>query len=146
MAVRRSPAATRCGGFSLLEVIVALAIGAIVLGATAPMVSALLGMVRLRTAAVEFGSALLRARSAALAEGRSWEVRRTAAGSFSVGPAGASGAPETLSGGATFGSATSGGTVRFSPSGVGENATFILTLGGREQRVVVNQRGRVTLE
>lgn len=146
MAIGPARVDTRGCGWSLLELIVALATLAIVLGSAAPVASGVLGLVRLRGAAVEFGSALLRARGAALAEGRSWEVKRTAASSFSVGPVGGTAAPETLSGGATFASATSGGAVRFSSSGIGENATFTLTLGGRETRVVVNQRGRVTLE
>ena len=41
---------------------------------------------------------------------------------------------------------TSGGDVRFFSSGMVDNATFTLGVGDARRRVIVNQRGRVTVE
>lgn len=146
-AVRRAPARGRgAPGWSLVELLIGFALLAIVAVAVAPTFSAALGGLHLRAAAVQLGAALVRGRAGALAEGRAWQLRVIDAAAYGLGPAGGEESREALPGGAAFASVTSGGTVRFAPSGTAENATFILTLAGLERRVVVNQRGRITVE
>lgn len=141
----RSPRRARAG-FTLLELVAALAVlgatvAAVVLGA-----SAALAGVRLRAASVQLFSAFVRAREAAMAEGRTWEVRRVSERVIAVGPSGATPVEEALPDGTRLASATAGGRVRFAVSGTADNATFVLEGGAEQRRVVVNQRGRVTLE
>ncbi|MBU6282604.1 type II secretion system GspH family protein [bacterium] len=141
----RSPRRARAG-FTLLELVAALAVlgatvAAVVLGA-----SAALAGVRLRAASVQLFSAFVRAREAAMAEGRTWEVRRVSERVIAVGPSGAIPVEEALPDGTRLASATAGGRVRFAVSGTADNATFVLEGGAEQRRVVVNQRGRVTLE
>lgn len=148
--VARAPS-PRCrrvrAGFTLLELVAALAVlGALAAAAVLGAGTALAG-VRLRAATVQLFSAFVRAREAAMSEGRTWEVRRVSDRVIAVGPAGAAATEETLPGGTRVASATAGGRVRFAVSGTADNATFVLESGTAEQRrVVVNQRGRVTLE
>ena len=132
-------------GFTLLESVVVLAIAAIVCGAAVPYAAGVLTELELRNGAVRVAAALVRARSAALRDGRTWVV--LAAGrTVSIGPLGGEGQHESLPGRVEVGGSTSGGEVRFSPNGMAENATFQIVLGARERRVIVNQRGRITLE
>jgi hypothetical protein len=60
------------------------------------------------------------------------------------GDAGVAGEP--LPGRVFFAGATSGGDVRFFSSGMVDNATFTLGVGDARRRVIVNPRGRVTVE
>ena len=140
---RRSPRA----GFTLLELIAGLAVlGSLAVAAVLGASAALSG-VRVRAASVQLFSAFVRAREAAMAEGRTWEVRRVNERVIAVGPTGTTAVEETLPEGTRVASATAGGRVRFATSGTADNATFVVESGGAEQRrVIVNQRGRVTLE
>ncbi len=143
---RRGPRRSRAG-FTLLELVAGLAVlGALVVASVLGASAALSG-VRLRAACVQLFSAFVRAREAAMAEGRTWEVRRVTERVIAVGPSGAPPVEEALPEGTRLASATAGGRVRFAVSGTADNATFVLESGAAEQRrVVVNQRGRVTLE
>jgi prepilin-type N-terminal cleavage/methylation domain-containing protein len=139
---------TRCGksrGFTLLETLVVLAIAAIVAMTSFPYAAGTLRDLELRSAVLTLAGAVIRGRTAALREGRTWAL--VARGrSFTLGPLGEEGVREPLPGRVAVVAATSGGEVRFSPAGLSENATFTLGLDAAERRVVVNQRGRVTLD
>jgi Tfp pilus assembly protein FimT len=133
-------------GASLVAMIVVLAVASILLGAAWPGVAAYLETVELRSATLRFGAALARGRVAALTEGRAWRLALADARSFVLAPVGADAPAERLPGGSFFAGATSGGDVRFFPSGLADNATFTLGAGEERRRVIVNQRGRVTVE
>jgi prepilin-type N-terminal cleavage/methylation domain-containing protein len=132
-------------GFTLLEGIVVLAIAAVLCGAAVPYAAGVLAELELRNASVRVAAALVRGRSAALRDGRTW-VLLAAGRTLSLAPLGAQGERESLPDRVAVASSTSGGEVRFSPNGLAENATFRIVLGARERRVVVNQRGRISLE
>ncbi len=136
-------------GWTLLELLVALAAAGVLIGTAVLGAGAFLARLELRAGALRTAGAALRARSAAVREGRAWAL---AAGTRSLvaGPVG--GEPRLvvrLPPRVRLVRATSGGEVRFDPTGRAENATFTLALdGGRDgvARVVVNQRGRVRVE
>ena len=133
-------------GSGLVETVVALAILALLVAIATPVVSSVLAGVQLRSGTTRLCAALLRGRAAALAEGRPWELRLSSGDAFATGPVGGVAVEEHLPRGVVFAGATSGGRVRFSPAGSAENATFVLSASGRERRVVLNQRGRITVE
>jgi type II secretory pathway pseudopilin PulG len=135
----------RQSGLTLLETIATLGVVAIVIAAAAPHASGMLAALELRAGAVRVASAIVRGRIAALREGRTW-VLETTPQELRLGPLGVEPVRETLPGRVRIRAATSGGEVRFAPSGTAENATFTLAVDDREERVVLNQRGRVTLE
>lgn len=149
-AVDSVPRPDGCGGSrgaSLVETIAVLALGAVLLGAAVPAVARLLDTVELRSATVRLGAALARGRVAALTEGRVWRLAVAGTRSFVLAPVGDEEAlAEALPGATFFAGATSGGDVRFFPSGLADNATFTLGAGDARRRVIVNQRGRVTVE
>jgi Tfp pilus assembly protein FimT len=130
---------------TLLETLVVLAVAGVLVGAAVPRAAGVLTEHELRGAAVRVAGAMIRGRAAALRDGRTW-VLAAEGRSITLGPLGEAGAREGLPGRVAIVAATSGGEVRFSPDGAAENATFTLALDARERRVVVNQRGRVTLE
>lgn len=140
----------RCGGArgaSLVEMVVVLALGSVLLGAAWPAIAGLLDTVELRSATLRFGAAVARGRVAALTEGRTWQLRLAGVRDFALAPLGDEDAVlERLPGSAFFAGATSGGDVRFFASGLADNATFTLGAGDARRRVVVNQRGKVTVE
>jgi prepilin-type N-terminal cleavage/methylation domain-containing protein len=133
-------------GVSLVETVVVLAVAGILVGAAWPRAADLLDVVALRSASVRFASALSRGRIAALSEGRSWRLRLDGATGFVLAPLEGDAVPERLPERVFFASATSGGDVRFFPSGLADNATFTLGVGDARRRVIVNQRGHVTVE
>jgi type II secretory pathway pseudopilin PulG len=136
-------------GASLVEIAVVIAVAGVLLGAALPGVAAYLEGAELRSASVHFAAALSRGRVAALTEGRTWRLHLPGLRSYALAPQeGDPGdaAVEHLPGQAFFAGATSGGDVRFFPSGLVDNATFTLGSGDARRRVVVNQRGRVTVE
>jgi Tfp pilus assembly protein FimT len=135
----------RSDGWSTIEVLALLGFAAILAGAAAPSLRGALATLHLRAATLQLAAALTRGRIAAISEGRSWQVRVVSGDAYTIGPTGEAPLQEKLPGGARFASATSGGTVQFSPSGNAENATFTLELTPASGRVVVNQRGRVTV-
>jgi len=135
-------------GASLVEMVLVLALGSVLLGAAWPAVAALLDTVELRSATLRFGAAVARGRVAALTEGRTWRLSLAGARDFVLAPLGVveGTTAERLPGTAFFAGATSGGDVRFFASGLADNATFTLGAGEARRRVVVNQRGKVTVE
>ena len=136
----------RESGASLVETVVVLAVAGILLGAAWPSAADLLDVVALRSAAVRFAAALSRGRIAALTEGRAWRLRLDGITRFVIAPLDGDATPEDLPDRAFFAAATSGGDVRFFASGLVDNATFTLGIGDARRRVIVNQRGRVTVE
>ena len=132
-------------GFTLLELVLVLALLAVMAGVAAPGLAAFQGGLELRSGAMRVASALLRARMGALADGAPWELRVIGPSSFEVGPEGSEPGQEILPGGVVFARVTSGGDVRFQPTGRADNATFTLARSGQEREVVVNQRGRISL-
>ncbi|MBY0280359.1 hypothetical protein K2Z84_33925 [Candidatus Binatia bacterium] len=133
-------------GTSLVETVLVLAVASILAGAAWPRVADLLDTVELRSACVRFASALARGRVAALTEGRSWRLRLDGSSHFVLAPLDGDASPEALPARVFFAAATSGGDVRFFSSGLADNASFTLGVGDARRRVVVNQRGRVTVE
>ena len=136
----------RCCGFTVVEVVCALAIAGIALATIAPRVGAMREALQLREACVRLQAAIVRGRVGALAQDRAWELRVTGASTYRLGPVAGPSAVEELPAGVSFAGTTSGGSVRFSPLGMAENATLELRLGASTRRVVVNQRGKVTFE
>jgi len=132
-------------GVTLLDVLVTLGIAAVIAASAAPRVFDLLGGLELRAGAMRVSSAFVRARLAALSEARTWVVRTAGDHTIEIGPLDEEATREDLPGLVRFARATSGGEVRFAPSGWAENATFTVARGDRERAVTVNQRGRVTL-
>jgi prepilin-type N-terminal cleavage/methylation domain-containing protein len=141
----RAPTKTQYG-FSLIELVLVLALAGLIVGTAASTVPASLASLQLRAAAVQLGAALSRCRLGAMADGRQWRLSLVGSTSYTAGPADAAPSPERLPGQAFVATATSGGEVRCLPSGLAENATFTLALGTERRRVIVNQRGRVTIE
>jgi prepilin-type N-terminal cleavage/methylation domain-containing protein len=134
-------------GVSMVETVVVLAIAGIVLAASSPRAADLLDTIELRSASIRFAAALARGRAAALSEGRSWRLRLDGTTRFVLAPLDdVTAAAEPLPPHVFFASATSGGDVRFFSSGMVDNATFTLGVGDARRRVIVNQRGRVTIE
>jgi type II secretory pathway pseudopilin PulG len=127
---------------------VVLAVVGIVLATASPRVADLLDTIELRSASVRFAAALARGRAAALSDGRAWRLRLDGITRFVLAPLDAETgvAAEPLPGRVFFAAATSGGDVRFFSSGMVDNATFTLGVGDARRRVIVNQRGRVTVE
>lgn len=132
-------------GVTLLELLVALGLFGVLVGTAAPYVSTIRASLEVRSSALRVAAALRRARVAALSEGRAWSVRVVDGTSFDVGADGGGAARTRLAGRARFVSATSGGDVRFRPSGWAENATLVVGIEDDVRRVVVNQRGRVVI-
>lgn len=133
-------------GTSVVEMVIVLVVAGVVLGAAWPGVAAWLDTAELRSGCVHFAAAVSRGRVAALTEGRVWRLRLADARRYVVAPADGDAPAERLPGATYFAAATSGGDVRFYPSGLADNATFTLGAGDARRRVVINQRGRVTVE
>jgi len=133
-------------GVGLLEMVLVLALASILLGAAWPSLAGYLDVVELRSATLRFSSALARGRVAALTDGRIWKIRLAGLRDFVLAPDDGDAHAEQLPGTTFFAAATSGGDVRFYPSGLADNATFTLGAGDARRRVIVNQRGRVTIE
>lgn len=132
-------------GVTLLELLVTLAVFGAMAGSAWPHVSAMRAGLELRAGVLRLTSALLRARTAALAGGRAWEVRVVDDRTFAQGAVGEDGVLTTLPSGVRFVHWTAGGVVRFSSAGRAGNATWILAAGDLRQSVVINQRGRVSV-
>lgn len=132
-------------GVTLLELLVLLGLFGVLAGAAVPYVSPMVRALEVRAGAIRVASALTRARVAALANGRPWSVRVVGPSTFEIGGEGAPAERTQLPASVRFLAVTSGGEVRFRPNGWAENATFTLGAEGEVRRVVVNQRGKVTV-
>jgi prepilin-type N-terminal cleavage/methylation domain-containing protein len=131
-------------GFTLLELLVAIGLLASLTAIAAPGFRTLAGEWELRAAAMRVAGTLGRARFGALRGAQSWSVR-AAGDALHFGPGAAPPLRVSMPAGIVV-SANSGGEVRFSRAGYAENATFLLVGTTGERRVVVNQRGRITLK
>jgi general secretion pathway protein H len=137
----------RTGGFTVIELLLVVALAATVGGLGTVTLPHLAGSVRLASAADRLAAVLRAARGQALARGRSievrfdpaartWSVRERLEPPFEV---------HQLPTGVVYQSLPSALRVRFSTVGTADNATVVLAAGGRARRIVVNQRGRVHL-
>lgn len=131
-------------GFTLLELLVAIGLLAILAGVAAPGFGALAGGWQLRAAALRVAGTLNRARAGALRGSESWSVRASG-DALLFGPVRGRAQRVAMPAG-IFVSVNSGGVVQFSRAGYAENATFRLLGDQGERRVVVNQRGRIRLQ
>lgn len=137
-------------GWTLLELLIALAVVAVLLGAAAPVAGAFLARLELRSASLRVAAAAIQTRGAAVREGRAWALvgrpRSLLAGPVGEPPALVTRLPPRV----RLAAMSSRGDVRFEPTGRAENATFTLALatvsGELIGHVVVNQRGRVRVE
>ncbi|HEY8515363.1 MAG TPA: GspH/FimT family pseudopilin [Candidatus Binatia bacterium] len=135
-------------GASLIETVVAVALVGVVLGVAWPSLASYREAAELRAATLRLAAAMARGRTAALTEGRTWLLRLDGPRRFVLSPLDESldAPPEELPPDTFVADATSGGDVRFFPSGLADNATFTLGAGDQRRRVIVNQRGRITVE
>ena len=138
----------RIQGFSLLELVVCLALLVTIAGAGALRLPDVLTSLRLGGAAQRLSAALRQARGRALERGSPvevqldgglarWELRDVS---------GATLAREALPPGVTFSALPVSGRVRFSALGTTDNATVTLRGGSALRSIVVNQRGRVRVQ
>jgi general secretion pathway protein H len=132
-------------GTTLLELLVGLAIGAVLIASGALGLTAILAHVRLAGAADALATALRSTRVEALARHEELVVRfdRRAAGWTVVSPNGTPLATSLLPSGVTIADVPPRDRVRFGPLGTADNASIRLVAGDGERIVVVNQRGRV---
>jgi len=135
----------RSDGFSLLELLLGLAVAAAVGGSAALQLPPVVATIRLTGTAYRLASALRQARGHALEHNVRIDVRFDAtANGWEVSEVG--GRPllrERLPPGVVFQSLPASRRVRFSTTGTADNATVVFAAGTRMRRVVVNQRGRV---
>jgi type II secretory pathway pseudopilin PulG len=126
--------------------VLAIALASVLVLAASASVASYREAAELRAATLHLAAALARGRTAALTEGRTWLLRLDGIRRWVLAPLGESAPAEELPGEAFVAGFTSGGDVRFFPSGLADNATFTLGAGMQRRRVIVNQRGRVTVE
>jgi general secretion pathway protein H len=138
----------RTGGFTIVEMLLVVALAATAGGLGTVTIPQLAGSVRLAGAAERLASVLRAARGQALARGRGievrfdpsarrWDVRERLDPPFEE---------HRLPAGVIFQSLPSAQRVRFSTVGTADNATVVLAAAGRTRRIIVNQRGRVRLQ
>ena len=143
----RVPANTRRRGLTLTELLVGLAIVAVLAGVTAPRAAVLLGSFRLTLGAHQLAADLNRARANALFRNTRARVRfattRYTARYDDGEPAEVEG---TLPHGVRIERVPESGVVRFFPTGHADNGSIVLTTSvGSRRSVVVNQRGRIVV-
>jgi general secretion pathway protein H len=138
----------RLHGFSLLELVVCLALVATIAGAGAIRLPDALAGLRLSGAAQRLSAALRQARGRALERGGPVEVQLDAGGGLWElrDSLGVTVAREALPAGVAFASLPASRRVRFSALGTSDNATIELAAGKAMRRIVVNQRGRVRVQ
>jgi prepilin-type N-terminal cleavage/methylation domain-containing protein len=136
-------------GFTLIEVVLALAVAGLLLGIALPSFSALKQGVRVESAAQSIAAAHRRARSTAIVHGRP-AVLSVTAQTLRIALAGAGGphwtAPGPSMDGVTL--ASPARDLTFSPLGITtglSNASFHLILGSAARTVVVSRLGRVRI-
>jgi len=132
-------------GFTVLELLVALALGAVLLAAGALGLTALTAHVRLAGATETLAIALRSARVEALARHETVVVRfdRPGAGWSLETSRGSPVRHARLPAGVTIVETPARGRIHFGPLGVADNASVRLAAGRSRRLVVVNQRGRV---
>ena len=135
-------------GFTVIEVLVVVAIAAILARATASVTSSLATALRLTASARTLAEAMRETRGRAMAEGAPLEVRFDATARIwtIATPAGTIRRTEPLPASIRFVSLPARSRIRFDSTGTAENGT--VELGGAAAatcRIVVNQRGRARL-
>lgn len=137
----------RDDGLTLLEVVVAAGLAGLLAAVAAPRLASLAHGVRLAGAAHTLAGAFRLARGRAIARNGGIEVRFDAARGV-VETRAVSGSPLgtlRLPAGITFAALPARGRIRFAGLGTADNGTVVLAGGTRRRRVIVNQRGRVSI-
>src|SRR5262245_46040364 len=134
-------------GFTLVEALVAMALGAVLAASVANVVTSLAAALRLAASARTLAETLRWARGHAIAEGMPLEAQLDATtGTWTVRTiAGVVRERGALPAPVTFGALPASATVRFGSTGTATNGTIVLTAIGRSRSIIVNQRGRVRL-
>jgi general secretion pathway protein H len=132
-------------GSTLIEVLLALGLAAVLAGIAVASLPALTDGIRVAGAARLVASTLRLIRGRALAGEGPLEVRfAVARAALEVGPPGAPARDLVpLPAGVRFARVPARGRLRFGALGTTANGTVTLAAGGRRRQVVVNQRGRV---
>jgi prepilin-type N-terminal cleavage/methylation domain-containing protein len=135
-------------GFTVLELLVALGIAAVLTGSGVASLVDLVATARVAGAARAAASGLRLAREQALARGAAIEVRFDApARAWTTRTAGGAViATHALPRGVAFARLPARGRVLFGGLGTAENATVAFATGPRQRSVIVNQRGRVRVQ
>jgi prepilin-type N-terminal cleavage/methylation domain-containing protein len=134
-------------GFTFIEVLVAVAIAAVLASASALVTSSFATTLRLAASARTLAEAMRETRGRAMAEGSSLDVRFDATGGRWTIAAidGTVRRTEPLPTSVRFVALPARARIRFDSSGAAENGTIALGGGTATCRIVVNQRGRVRL-
>lgn len=136
----------------MVEVLVVVAIVAIVAGTSVLILPRVQGAVRLETALHLLASDLRQARTLAVASARRVRLLLREGGTTYVRQSAEADAhaidrTRQLPAGITIARVGSEGTLTFSPLGTAENATIVLENGsGTRRALIVNQRGRVSVD
>lgn len=148
----RARGAGRRGGFTLVELLVVLAIAGLILAVTPPLLGAALPGLELKAAARRTASALRLTREIAIAQGRpaQWSVDDEG-GEYRIEPGGRAGnLPAGISVELEVAATLRGehsGAIRFFPDGTSTGGLVGLRRGGRQFTVGVNWlTGRVLIE
>ena len=137
----------RSRGFTVLEVLAALGLAAILAGMGTVQLIELVRSARLASGARTTASLLRLARGRALASNLEVEVAFDAAtASCSMRQVASVLETRPLPAGVTFAALPARGRILFGALGSAENGTVRLAAGPRTRRVIVNQRGRVRLQ
>jgi prepilin-type N-terminal cleavage/methylation domain-containing protein len=134
-------------GFTVIELLIAIGVGAVVARSALPELTGLARTLRLATSARTLAQRLRETRARAIAEGSPIDARFDAtAGTWAiVGSDGTIRETHALAPAVSFGGLPGSGRIRFGTTGVAENGTIVLATGAADRRIVVNQRGRVRL-
>jgi general secretion pathway protein H len=137
----------RSPGFTLLEALIGMALGAVIIGTSAPRLLDLVDSARLAGAVRTVASTLRMARGRAMAAGVPVEVRFDAAlRRVDLRDGARVLATHALPAGVLFTALPARARIRFGGLGTAENGTVTLGAGARIHSVVVNQRGRVRVQ
>ena len=138
---------TRPSGFTLLELLAALALAGILAGVGATQVAELVASARLASGARTVATLLRLARGRALKDDAGVQVVfDAAAATCDLREGAVLLARHTLPRGVAFAGLPARSRILFGGLGNGENGTIRLAAGARTRSIVVNQRGRVRLQ
>ncbi|HXJ36721.1 MAG TPA: GspH/FimT family pseudopilin [Candidatus Eisenbacteria bacterium] len=135
-------------GTTLLEAVIALALGSIVAATASARLATIASALELASSARGLGQALRMVRAQAIAEGAALDATFDAAsGTWSIQDAGgATRSTTALPAPVGFASLPVRRRIRFGSTGTAENGTVVLAADGRDASIIVNQRGRVRLQ
>ena len=134
-------------GFTLVEVVIGVAIAAILASTAALLTSSLATALRLTASTRTLAQAMRETRGRAMAEGAALDVRLDAtAGTWTIAALdGTIRRTSALPTAVRFVALPARARIRFDSTGAAENGTVTLGAGATATRIVVNQRGRVRL-